>query len=120
LFTASSPHLGALRAQRLPRLLQMQEDMTPGSQFLRRLEEAESGGPGYEIVPYVRLGDDVVGAVYAAPRGRAAWWVTDVPGEFSHLGAMTDPRILADVLRRLRGERPWTTEPPASLPTDEK
>jgi hypothetical protein len=116
LFTASSPHLGAVRAERLPKVMRMQEDMTPGSEFLRRLEEAENRAAPREIVPYVRAGDDVVGAANAAPRGRVAWWVPNPPGEFAHVGAMTDPRILADVLRRLRGEKPWTNEPPAPLP----
>src|SRR5205814_7120526 len=64
------------------------------------------------------LGDTVVGPQYAAPTGRTPWWVPDRPGEFAHVGTMTDPRILADALRRLRGEKPWTTDPPASLPKD--
>jgi hypothetical protein len=117
LFTASSPHLGAMRAERLPQLLRMQKDMTPGSAFYRELEESERrGGLNYEIFPYVRLGDDVVGAQNAAPKGRVAWWVPNPPGEFTHVGAMTDPRILADVVRRLRGESPLTKEPPTPLP----
>jgi hypothetical protein len=120
LFTASSPHAGAVRAEQLPPILHMQRDMTAGSDFYQRLERAELlGGVSYALVPYVRLGDDVVGPAYAAPTGRTAWWVTNPPGEFSHVGAMTDPRILADVLRRLRGEKPWTTDPPAPLPEEE-
>ena len=117
LFTMSSPHRGALRAEAWPQLTRMQVDMTAGSEFYRTLEEAERGGAmQYELVPYVRLGDTVVGPQYAAPPGRTAWWVPNVPGEFEHIGAMRDPRILADVLRRLRGEKPWTTEPAAPLP----
>jgi hypothetical protein len=119
LFTASSPHRGAVRAEELPPMLHMQRDMTAGSDFYRALEKAESrGGLDYQLVPYVRLGDDVVGPQYAAPPGRIPWWLPNPPGEFSHVGAMTDPRILADVLRRLRGEKPWTSEPPAPLPND--
>ena len=117
LFTIASPHRGALRAEQWPQVSRMQADMTPGSQFCRRLEDLERQNPiGYELVPYVRIGDTVVGAEYAAPKGRTAWWVPDVPGEFTHIAAMRDPRIMADVLRRLRGERPWTTHPPAPLP----
>ena len=118
LFTASSPLSGALRAERWPHLLTMQKDMLPGSDFYRRLDDAERavGGAGYELVPYVRLGDTVVGPQYAAPNGRTAWWVPNPPGELAHVGAMTDPRILSDVLRRLRGEKPWTTQPAAPLP----
>ena len=118
LFTASSPLSGALRAERWPRLLTMQKDMLPGSDFYRRLDDAERavGGAEYELVPYVRLGDTVVGPQYAAPSGRTAWWVPGPPGELAHVGAMTDPRILSDVLRRLRGEKPWTKQPPAPLP----
>src|SRR5207249_1042837 len=67
LFTASSPHQGAVRAEQLPPVLHMQRDMTAGSDFYRELEQAESRAVGYELVPYVRLGDDVVGAPYAAP-----------------------------------------------------
>jgi len=61
----------------------------------------------------LKEGDTVVGPQYAAPTGRTAWWVPNPPGELAHVGAMTDPRILSDVLRRLRGEKPWTTHPPA-------
>ena len=37
LFTTSSPHSGALRAERWPTLLRMQGDMTAGSEFYGRL-----------------------------------------------------------------------------------
>ena len=47
---------------------------------------------------------------------RAFDWTPNQPGEFAHVGAMTDPRIMSDVLRRLRGEKPWTKEPAAALP----
>ena len=119
LFTASSPLSGALRAERWPHLLAMQKDMLPGSDFYRKLDNAErrgDGGAEYELIPYVRLGDTVVGPQYAAPTGQTAGWVPNPPGELAHVGAMTDPRILSDVLRRLRGEKPWTTLPPAPLP----
>jgi pimeloyl-ACP methyl ester carboxylesterase len=117
LYTAASPHTGALRAERWPQLLEMQTDMTPGSEFYRALEAAEhTDGPWYELVPYVRLGDNVVGPQYAAPPGRIPWWIPGRPGDLGHVGTLNDPRILADVLRRLRGEQPWTVDPPAALP----
>jgi pimeloyl-ACP methyl ester carboxylesterase len=115
LYTAASPHRGALRAEQWPRLLKMQGDMTPGSDFYRRLEAAERE-VSYELVPYVRLGDTTDGPQYAAPTGRTPWWVPNRPGDFAHVGTMGDPRIMSDVLRRLRGEEPWTTEPPTELP----
>jgi pimeloyl-ACP methyl ester carboxylesterase len=116
MFTVSSPHRGATRAQQLPRILQMQIDMRPGSDFLRRLEASEDE-EAYEIVPYVRLDDEIVGEQYASPPGRLVWWVSKLPMQPSHIGAATDPRILADIIRRLRGESPLTTEPAAPLPT---
>jgi hypothetical protein len=119
LYTAASPLRGALRAERWPTLLTMQADMLPGSDFYGRLDEGERAdvdGSEYELVPYVRMGDTVVGPQYAAPTGRTPWWVPNRPGDFAHVGTMGDPRIMSDVLRRLRGEKPWTTEPPAPLP----
>jgi hypothetical protein len=117
LFTISSPHTGALRAEQWPQLSQLQADMTAGSAFYQSLQAKERAvGMRYEVVPYVWLGDTVVGPQNAAPLGWVAWWVPNVPGEFTHIGAMRDPRIMADVLRRLRGEKPWTTEPAAPLP----
>jgi hypothetical protein len=34
----------------------------------------------------------------------------------AHLAAHTDPRLLADIARRLRNETPFTTEPRTPLP----
>jgi hypothetical protein len=64
----------------------------------------------------VRLGDGIVGARYAAPPNTAPRWVPTPPLGDSHNGASKDPRILADILRRLRGESPITTTPQAPLP----
>jgi pimeloyl-ACP methyl ester carboxylesterase len=116
LFTVSSPHQGATRAQSLPPLLKMQIDMRPRSDFLRRLEAAEQEC-SCEIYPYVRLKDEIVGEQYASPPGKQAWWVSKLPLQPAHIGAATDPRILADILRRLRDETPLTTEPAAPLPS---
>jgi pimeloyl-ACP methyl ester carboxylesterase len=124
LFTISSPHRGALLAM-LPTLSRLQLDMRSDSDFLRRLVQAEAtiddGQSGdaatYKIVPYVRLGDTIVGAKNAAPEGLTPWWLPAEPFQDSHLMAMADPRIIADVARRLRGECPLTHDPPQPLPT---
>ncbi|HEX8524921.1 MAG TPA: hypothetical protein VF669_21910 [Tepidisphaeraceae bacterium] len=105
LFTVSSPHQGATRAEALPPITQMQVDMRPQSKFLRRLSEWDRGVQ-YHLFPYSRLNDRVVGAQYAAPPGRRAVVVPNEPFQPAHVGAATDPRILADVLRHLRRERP--------------
>src|SRR6185436_8168056 len=86
LFTVSSPHQGATRAQSLPPLLKMQIDMRPQSDFLRRLEAAEQEC-NCEIYPYVRLEDEIVGEQYASPPGKQAWWVSKLPLQPAHIGA---------------------------------
>jgi hypothetical protein len=118
LFTISSPHRGAVRAA-LPTVHQLHRDLRSGSKFLRELEAAEEGegGRDYEIIPYVRLGDWIVGPENAAPRdAAAAYWVPNPPLNSAHWGAPLDPRIVADIARRLRGETPFTTTQPTALP----
>jgi hypothetical protein len=68
----------------------------------------------------VRLNDGWIGESHAAPPGRTAWWVSTPFLEESHAGVVSDPRILADVARRLRGEEPFTHDPPAPLPGEGK
>lgn len=119
LFTISSPHRGAAWAV-LPTFSRLHADMRPRSEFLRGLSDAESAAAGYEIYPYVRLGDMIVGVANAAPQGQVAWWV---PGEMlqdAHVMAAVDARILADVARRLRGEEPLTSFPRQPPPTRNK
>ncbi len=108
LFTVSSPHQGALRAVAMPALTQMQLDMRPGSEFLSKLAALDHRAH-YQIYPYSRANDTVVGAQYAAPPGRKPWCVPNEPFQPAHVGAATDPRILADVMRRLRDEKPYAT-----------
>jgi pimeloyl-ACP methyl ester carboxylesterase len=116
MFTISSPHRGAAMAA-APTLHQLQRDMRQQSSFIGRLTEAEAADDvAYEIYPYVRLGDTIVGAENAAPAGQTPWWVPAEPLQDSHLMAMMDARIIADVARRLRGEDPLTHEPPQPLP----
>jgi hypothetical protein len=70
---------------------------------------------GYRLFAYVRLNDGVIGEEHAAPLGVNAWWVPNGLS-FSHLLAGFDNRILADILRRLREEEPYSIEPAAPLP----
>jgi len=112
LMTISTPHLGADWAA-MPTLESRVVDMRRGSAFLCALDEA---GCGYEVLPYCRLGDLIVGVRNAAPAERTAWWVANQPMQFAHLDAHKDPRILADISRRLRGEAAYATLPAAGLP----
>jgi pimeloyl-ACP methyl ester carboxylesterase len=114
MFTISSPHRGASLAG-FPTLSRLQKDMRSDSKFLKQLNEAGSE-PTYELYPYVRLGDVIVGAPNAAPYGRTAWWVPGENLQDSHMMAMMDSRIIADVAKRLRGETPFAVDPPAPLP----
>ncbi len=109
LFTISTPHRGAEWAM-LPTWDRRKLDMRPGSAFLARLD-ANLDGAGYEILPYVRLGDAIVGSENAAPPGRTAWWVSTPALSMAHVAAPHDPRIMADIALRLRGEPAVATEP---------
>lgn len=114
LFTISSPHTGAALA---PFLFwdPLAWDLWPSAATFERLAQEEAA-PSYPIYGYVRLGDWIVGAAHAKPPGGQVWWLSDrwlVP---SHIGAHLDDRILADILRRLRGEEPLSTLPPTPLP----
>jgi hypothetical protein len=95
----------------------LHRDLREDSEFLRALEDAEGERRNYEIIPYVRTGDWIVGPENAAPRDAvAAYWVSNPPFQSAHMGAPLDPRIVADIARRLRGETPFTNSPPAPLP----
>lgn len=114
LFTIATPHRGAEMAM-LPTLDQRVADMRPGSEFLRHLNESFAPAE-YETVAYVILGDAVVGEENTVPPGGVVHWLPNQPFQFAHLQVHRDPRILADVARRLRGESPFATDPPAPLP----
>jgi hypothetical protein len=116
LFTIATPHLGANLAD-LPTLDERVRDMREGSAFLATLNAAGNATTAHEIFPYVRLDDGVIGEEHAAPPGATAWWV---PSGFtlSHVLAAYDERILADILRRLRGDEPFTLSPAAPPPDD--
>jgi pimeloyl-ACP methyl ester carboxylesterase len=114
LFTISTPHRGADLAS-MPTLDPLVRDMRPGSDFLVDLDAALATST-YTIIPYVRLGDVIVGPDNAAPGEEVPWWVPNRPLEFAHLNATRDPRIVADIILRLRGEPPYTSEPRSPLP----
>jgi pimeloyl-ACP methyl ester carboxylesterase len=114
LFTISTPHRGAQLAF-LPTWNDLHRGMRSDSDFLRQLNDLERN-PSYDLHPYVRLCDLTVGPPNAAPAGEAAWWVPAMPMQLSHHMAFDDPRILADIARRLRGEAAYATEPRAPLP----
>lgn len=116
LFTISSPHSGAKLAQVLTwdqKVLQMRE----GSEFLTELATLDAQAT-YELYCYTRLRDDIVGERLAAPPGRIAWWVDTPAGNSAHVGAALDPRIEADILRRLRNEAAFATSPAAPVPAN--
>ena len=116
LFTLSSPHLGATMAD-VPTYLfvSTQRDMRRGSSFLQQLNDA-GHQPDYPIIPYVRLADITIGEQNAAPPGQTPIWLPKGPFDSAHAGVVMDPRIAADVSRRLRGETSYVKEPRAPLP----
>lgn len=118
LFTIGSPHRGAKMAK-LPTFDSKQIAMRPGSPFVKMLNDAWHER-SYELFPYVRIGDLVVGEENAAPPGELPWWVSNKFLESAHVGAHGDERILADIARRLRGEQPLTRYPPQPFPSDEE
>lgn len=115
LFTLATPHRGA-RLAWIASFDNRPFDMQAGSAFLARLD-AELGARAYEVYPYVRLCDTIVGVENTAMTGETPWWVPNPPFEASHLNMPSDERLIADIARRLRGERPFATEPRAALPT---
>ena len=114
LFAIATPHRGAKLAKKggpgplVPH-------MRHGSDFLKRLDAALPQAD-YSMYSYVRLNDAVVGAANASPEGSPPWWVDKEPFQSGHISAHHDPRIMADIMRRLRGEKPHSTQPAAPLP----
>ena len=114
LFSISSPQSGATLANTLG-FTQYHRDMRPGSPFMQALA-AHDAQATYQLYPYVRLKDEIVGEQYAAPPNRVPLWLPNPPLTLAHAGAMADPRILADIAKRLRGELSLAVMPPAPLP----
>jgi pimeloyl-ACP methyl ester carboxylesterase len=114
IFSIASPHAGATLAQKIA-FTQFHRDMRPGSAFITWLAEQDRFA-AYELYPYVRLADEIVGDKNAAPPDRAPLWLANPPLHLSHAGAMTDARIIADIARRLRGESAFAEVPGMPLP----
>jgi len=117
LFTIATPHRGAQMAP-IARFERRASDMLTGSAFLAMLDRVFADAD-YEVIAYARLEDLIVGPRNCAPPGVDLWWVPNRPFEFSHHDAFRDPRILADIARRLRSETPFTRLPAAPLPGEE-
>jgi hypothetical protein len=114
LFTIASPHSGAALAN-VATLTGFQAEMRPGSDFIQYLA-AHDADADYELYPYARLNDLLVGEQYATPPGHLPLWLPTPPFEMGHGGAWHDARIIADIARRLRGEAPFSTMPRSPLP----
>lgn len=104
LFTISTPHRGA-RLASIGSLDLRARCMKSGSEFLASLDEVLQDAE-FELVPYVRTRDAVIGEENAAPPGYEAYWVPNKPWSMSHNMAGADERIIADIARRLRDETP--------------
>ncbi|MBB6431674.1 esterase/lipase family protein [Algisphaera agarilytica] len=114
LYTISTPHRGAVMAG-VPTLDRRVIDMREGSAFLAHLDECLAEAR-YTLIPYTRLDDPIVGSERTAPAGLTPWWVDTPPLHRSHQEAYRDPRIRADILRRLRGEETLVAGEPAAFP----
>jgi len=114
LFSISSPHSGAELADRIA-LTDFHRALRPGSEFLTTLA-AQDAQADYDLYPYVHLQDRIVGARYAAPPGRTAFWLADRGPLLAHNAAIIDDRIFADIARRLRNQPPFSHFPPSPLP----
>ncbi|MDB5292787.1 MAG: hypothetical protein JWL69_4028 [Phycisphaerales bacterium] len=113
LFTISTPNRGAFAAEKLPLLHPLQYSLRHGSEIMN---EVNAKPASYPIYSYIRLGDYAVGVENAAPPGQSPWWLPTPPFEGAHEGAFYDARILADIARRLRSEKPIAATPPQALP----
>ncbi|MFK7962319.1 MAG: hypothetical protein AB8G96_17550 [Phycisphaerales bacterium] len=105
IFTISTPHRGA-RLAGLPTLDPRVVSMRSGSDFLVALD-ADLARPGAPpIHAYTRTGDWMVGEANTAPAGGTVAVLPRPWHEFGHIQAGGDPRIVADIVRRLRGDAP--------------
>jgi hypothetical protein len=100
LFTIATPHHGA-EAAALPAAHPLHLDMRADSEFIRTLNARPVH---YEVYPYVALDDHIVGDDNAAPPGMTPLWVASGPLAWAHISVALDPRVQADLARRLRGE----------------
>lgn len=107
LMTLGTPHRGATLAK-IAAPDPACRIMRPGSPFLDRLD-ADPSLKELTLTCYARLGDRWVGARQCAPPGREPIWAPG-PNLLSHLLISWDPRLVADVALRLRGEEPLGRE----------
>ena len=112
LYTISTPFYGANMAF-FPGS-KFLDDMQENSDYLKRIRN-EVKDADYNIVAYGRLGDFWVGVDNVSATGYPFYWLPNRGFEDAHHG-FNDPRIIADIAKRLRGEKPFTTSPPAPLP----
>ncbi|MEY2714747.1 MAG: hypothetical protein RIT24_1090 [Planctomycetota bacterium] len=112
LFTICTPHEGA-RLAAIPIGTPQSDDMTPTSDFIMRLRASRRD---YDLICYCRLDDVTVGEEFCAPEGTPLWWVPTPFGEWGHMQAFFDARIVVDIARRIRGETPFSTLPATPLP----
>ena len=112
LFTMGTPHRG-LRDFTPPPIDAKVRAMLPESGMLELLD-AQTDRPA--IVPYVRLGDGIVGPRNSAPEGIDVIWMPNKRFSPAHLEMHEDERIIADIARRLRREASYVLEPRAPLP----
>lgn len=117
IITIATPHRGA-KAAELPSFDSKLIAMRAGSDFLASLDEGLEDRD-YRLICYVRLNDGIVGHENAAPEGHPVLWIPNKAYEFSHIGAGSDPRLIADILRRLRNETAYADLAGSPLPSDE-
>lgn len=115
LFTLGTPHHGAVRAERTLAFDARVADMRAGSAFLQLLDEAWADRD-FELVAYTRLYDSIVGPANALDPDGNGWWLSPPALQMSHMTMHRDPRIIADILRRLRGEEPLARGDWVALP----
>lgn len=116
LFTIASPHSGAQMAD-VPGVIEQHLSLREGSDYLNTMNAALPDAR-YQLFAYTRTRDRTVGEQFTAPPGQSPRWVENPWFAPAHYGAFNDERILADILRRLRGEAPWSHDPPAPLPDE--
>lgn len=90
------------------------DDMMPNSDYLKRIRQ-DVVEANYNIVAYGRLGDMWVGTENVQAESYPFYWLPNHGMEDPHHG-FNDPRIAADIARRLRHEPSYSTYPPAPLP----
>jgi hypothetical protein len=86
--------------------------------MLQQINTSSDPNTLFPIYCYAMLDDIVIGEQYCAPPMQRAWWVSRWIFFDSHAwSCWRDPRIRADIVRRLRYETPLTIDPPAPLPS---